>query len=204
MTGFLITLLILLCTALMLWGAFVVYSRITADKVLQNGRQKKSFLFNYLSLRFSRLSVIRDVSLVVKNNANSGGKYISNIGLVFVNQGGLFIIDSVQGSGFIDINERSQWHRIINDNYYTFDDPIEKNIHKVKEVKWFLRSEGVENVPVHSLVVFTGKRIKFSKKLRGLITVDELAPYLVDLNKDRFLSQKEIRDVVKLIKSKQG
>ena len=88
-------------------------------------------------------------------------------------------------------------------NIDSFDDPVVKNTQKVKEVKWFLRNEGVENVPVHSVVVFTGKRIRFSKHIRGLITADELASYLVDLNKDRFLSHKEIREVVKLIKTKQ-
>ena len=203
MAKFFIAIGIILCIVFMLWVAFVIYSRITANKIVQNGRRKRNFIFNYLCLRFSRINTIKDVSLIVKNNATGGGRYVSDIGLVFVNQGGLFVIDTVAGSGYIDITDGGTWHRIINDKYYSFDDPVVKNTQKVKEVKWFLRNEGVENVPVHSVVVFTGKRIRFSKHIRGLITADELASYLVDLNKDRFLSHKEIREVVKLIKTKQ-
>ena len=203
MESFFSTIGILLLVAVVLSIIWIVYSRITARKIMQKGRNKSNFTFNYLSLRFSRLNTINDVKLIVRNPNVVGGRSVSDIGLVFVNRGGIFVIESVRGSGFVDINEGGKWNRIINDKFNTFDDPFIKNTQRVKDMKTFLRDEGVENIPVHNIVVFTGRTVKFSKRLNGLITANDLTPFMIDLNKDRFLSHKEIRDVVKLIKSKQ-
>ena len=203
MEKFFIALGAVLCLSLFIWVAWVVYSRIIASKLLQNGRSKKNFAFSYLSLRFSRLNTMRDVKLMVRNRTAANGRYVSEIGLVFVNRGGIFVIDPNPGSGFVDVNEGGKWSRIINERMYTFDDPFIKNTQRVKDLKRFLRDEGVENVPVHNIVLFTGKRLKFSKRLNGLITADQLTPFMIDLNKDRYLSGKEIREIVRLIKSKQ-
>ena len=202
MESFFSTIGILLLVAVVLSIIWIVYSRITARKIMQKGRNKSNFTFNYLSLRFSRLNTINDVKLIVRNPNVVGGRSVSDIGLV-VNRGGIFVIESVRGSGFVDINEGGKWNRIINDKFNTFDDPFIKNTQRVKDMKTFLRDEGVENIPVHNIVVFTGRTVKFSKRLNGLITANDLTPFMIDLNKDRFLSHKEIRDVVKLIKSKQ-
>ena len=203
MGKFFMTVGVILFVVFVLSVIWIIYSRITAKKIMQNGRNKNSFAFSYLSLRFSRLNTMKDVKLIVRNPKAVGGRYVSDIGLVYVNRGGIFVIESVRGSGFVDINEGGKWNRIINDKLYTFDDPFIKNTQRVKDMKTFLRDEGVENIPVHNIVLFTGRTVKFSKHLNGLITANDLTPFMIDLNKDRFLSYKEIRDVVKLIKSKQ-
>ncbi len=202
MGKFFITVGIILYIIFMIWLIWVIYSRITARKIMREGRNKKNFAFNYLSTRFSRLNTIKSVKLLIKNPAVQGGKYIADVGLVFVNKGGIMIVDTVPGSGFIDITEGGQWNRIINDKYYTFDDPFIRSKENVKSMKSFLRSEGVENIPVHDVVLFSGKRVKFSKRLNGLITASELAPFMIDVNKDKFLTYGEIREVVKLLKQK--
>ncbi len=202
MGKFFIILGILAFIFIALWIAWIVYSRITAGKILKYGRNKKSFAFNYLSMRFSRLNVLRDVNLLItEKNIPDGGKIV-HFGLIFVNRGGIFIIESVPGSGFVDIKEGGEWRRTINDKQYTFEDPFIANNQRVTAMKIFLRNEHFDNIPVHSIVLFTGKRVKFSKRVTGLITADELAPFMVDLNKDRFLFRSEIRSVVKIIKSK--
>lgn len=179
--------------------AWKVYSRILSRKILKEGRNKKTFVFNYLSTRFSRLNTMRNVNLLVKDMSTPSGKSVENIGLVFVNRGGVVVINTVAGSGYVEVNERGKWNRIINDRYYSFDDPFLQNARGVKKMKQFLRDEEIVNVPVHNVVVFTG-RVKFSKRIHGLITADELTEYIVDLNKYRILSKSEIKDVVKLIK----
>ncbi len=201
MGKFFITVGIILYIIFMLWVIWVIYSRITARKIMREGRNKKSFAYNYLSTRFSRINIIRNVKLLI-TGSSSRGSYIADIGLVFVNRGGILIIDSIPGAGYIDITEGGQWNRIINDKYYSFDDPFLQSRQKQKAMKKFLRKEGVENIPVHNVVLFTGKRVKFSKRINGLVTANELAPFMKDVNRDRFLSAKEIREVVRLLKQK--
>ncbi len=203
MFEFFITLVIIGCIALVLWGAWNIYSGMLASKIMQNGRNKKNFTYNYLSVRFSRLNTMKNVRLEVRNRDAENGRYVSDIGLVFVNRGGVFIIDQNAGSGFIDVNQGGKWSRVINDKYFAFDDPFIKNTVRVKDMKTFLHDEGVDNVPIHNIVLFTGRRVKFSKRLNGLINADELTPFMIDLNKDKFLTGGEIRKIVKLIKSKQ-
>lgn len=202
MGKFFITVGIILYIILMLWVIWVIYSRITARRILREGRRKKNFTFNYLSTRFSRLNTMKDVKLFVENPSSSGGRFVADIGLVFVNKGGIVLIDTIPGSGLIDIKEGGQWNRIFNNRYYPFDDPFKKSKEKARVMKMFLRNEGVENVPVNHIVLFSGKRVSFSKRLGGLITVNDLVPYIKDVNTDKYLTTKDIREVVRLIKQK--
>lgn len=202
MVKFFITVGIIAYVAFMLWVIWVLYSRITARKLMRNGRNKKSFAFSYLSTRFSRMNTLRDVKLLINDPKGQNKKYVADIGLVFVNKGGIMIVDTVPGSGYIDITEGGQWNRLINDKYYTFDDPFLRSKRNVSAMKTFLRNEGVENVPVHSVVLFSGKRVRFSKRISGLVTADNLVSYIKDVNKDKFLTYSEIRSVVKLLKQK--
>ena len=202
MVKFLITVGIIAYVAFMLWVIWVLYSRITARKIMRNGRNKKSFAFSYLSTRFSRVNTLRDVKLLINDPKSQNRRYVADIGLVFVNKGGIMIVDTVPGSGYIDITEGGQWNRLINDKYYTFDDPFIRSKRNVSAMKTFLRNEGVENVPVHSVVLFSGKRVRFSKRINGLVTADNLVSYIKDVNKDKFLTNGEIRSVVKLLKQK--
>ena len=200
MKEFFVTVGIIAFIVIVLVVIWNVYSRMLSKKIMKEGRNKKNFTFNYLSTRFSRLNTIKNVNLVVKDSSAQSGKSVADIGLVFVNRGGIFVIDTVPGSGYIEVNERSEWNRVINDKSYTFEDPIIKNGYRAKKMKQFLRDEEIVNIPVHNLVVFSGKRVKFSKRLNGLITADELTEYMIDLNKYRIMSKSEIRDVIKLIK----
>ena len=202
MVKFFITVGIILYIIFMVWLIWVIYSRITARKIMREGRNKKNFAFSYLSTRFSRLNTIRNVKLLIESFPERRGKYIADLGLVFVNKGGIMIITTVPGSGFIDITEGGMWNRIVNDKFYSFEDPFIRSKENVKSMKFFLRNEGVENIPVHDVVIFSGKRVKFSKRLNGLITANEIAPFMSDVNKDKFLTSKEIRAVVKLLKQK--
>lgn len=203
MEKYLITFLVIGVIALMLWAMWVIYSRITANKLMRSGRNKKSFAFCYLSTRFSRLNTLKNVSVSVKDRKADGGRLFADIGVVFVNRGGIFIVDSIYGSGHVDVQEGGQWCRTINDKQYFFDDPLTLNDQKVRYMKMFLRDMHFENIPVHGIVLFTGKRVKFSKRVYGLLTAPELAPFLADSNKDLILRKSEIRKVVKLIKSEQ-
>lgn len=202
MGKFFLVLGVIICISFMLWLAFVLYSRITAKKIMNECRNKKSFTFNFLSMRFSRINVLKNVNLLIDAPAIVNGRYIADIGLVFVNKGGIIIIDTIPGSGFVEVNEGGQWSRSVNDKCHTFEDPFNKGRHKVKAMKMFLRSEGVENVPVNYVVLFSGKRVKFSKRLNGLITAEGLVPYVKDVNMDKYLTYREIRSVVRLLREK--
>ena len=194
---------ILAVICLLLWAMWIIYSRITANRIMREGRNKKNFAFNYLSMRFSRLNTMKNVRLLVEDPSVQGGRYVSDVGTVFVNRGGVFVIESVYGSGFVDVDEGRKWSRTNIDRQYTFDDPLALNLSRVIALKTFLKNMNVYNVPVHNVVLFTGNRVKFSKRINGLVTASELAAYLSDANMDRHLNNQDIRKIVKLIKSNQ-
>ena len=202
MVRFLITVGIIAFVALILWVIWVIYSRITAKNIFNNSRGKKSFAFNYLSVRFGRNRTLRDVKLPIRNPAAKNGVSLVDIGLIFLNRGGIFVIKVVPGSGYIDNANGDVWTRTFNDKFYQFSDPFAQNLIGVKAVKALLRSEHIDNIPIHNIVLFTGRKVKFARRLNGLITADELTPFMIDLNKDRFLNGKEIRNTVKLLKKK--
>lgn len=194
---------ILAVICLLLWAMWIIYSRITANRIMREGRNKKNFAFNYLSMRFSRLNTMKNVRLLVEDPSVQGGRYVSDVGTVFVNRGGVFVIESVYGSGFVDVDEGRKWSRTNIDRQYTFDDPLALNLSRVIALKTFLKNMNVYNVPVHNVVLFTGNRVKFSKRINGLVTASELSAYLSDANMDRHLNNQDIRKIVKLIKSNQ-
>lgn len=202
MQKFFITCIVIAIIFLLMYAIWVVYSRITANRIMRESRNKKNFTYNYLSMRFSRLNTMKNVRLLIKDRF-TGAERAAKIGTVFVNRGGIFVIETVYGSGFIEVEEGGKWSRFINDKQYAFDDPLKVNSKRAKAMKDFLKSQDVDNIPVHNVVVFTGKRIDFSKKINGLVTAPELPGYLTDANMDRYLNRLEIRKVVKLIKSKQ-
>ncbi len=202
MGKYLITIGIIAYIAVMLWVIWVVYSRITAKKILNNSRRKKSFAFSYLSVRFGRNKTLRNITLPVANPSAKSGVSLVNIGLVFLNKGGVFVINVIPGSGFVENVRGSVWTRTFNDKQYQFNDPFVQNEVGVKAIKSLLRREHIDNVPIHNIVLFTGKKVKFARRFNGLITVDELTPFMIDLNKDRFLMGSEIRRIVRLLNKK--
>ena len=194
---------VILFISLLLWAMWVIYSRISANRIMRDGRNKKNFAYNYLSLRFSRLNTMKNIRLLIKDRSSICGKYVADIGTVFVNRGGVFIIDTVYGSGFVDVEENGTWCRTLNEKKITFEDPFIANSNKVKSMKTFLKNEKVDSVPVTGIVLFTGKRVKFSKRMNGLLTAPELPLFLSDANMDMYSNNSEIRKIVKLIKNKQ-
>ena len=202
MVKVLIILGIVAVVALILWVIWVVYSRITAKNILNNSRGKKSFAFSYLSLRFGRRRTLKNVKFPIRNPASKNGVSLVDIGVIFLNRGGIFVINVVPGSGYVDNANGEVWTRTFNDKFYQFPDPFAQNIIGVKAVKALLRSEHIDNIPIHNIVLFTGRKVKFARRLNGLITADELTPFMIDLNKDRFLKGSEIRSMVKLLNRK--
>lgn len=202
MVKFFIALGIIAFIALMLYLTWIVYSRLTARKIMRDGRRKKNFVYNYLSVRFGRNKVLRNISLPVSNPARPNGKYFVTAELIFLNRGGLFVINVVPGSGYVENISGGTWIRHLNDRQYQFVDPFVQNGVYIRAIKNLLRAERLENIPVHNIVLFTGRKVKFARQMNGLITLDDLTPFMVDLNKDRFLSGGEIRKIVKVLKNK--
>lgn len=203
MVKFLIALGIIAFIAVMLYLVWIVYSRLTAKKIMRDGRKKKNFVYNYLSVRFGRNRALRNVSLPVSDPSGQNGRYLVTSELIFLNRGGLFVIKVIPGSGYVENVSGGTWSRYFNDRQYQFVDPFVQNGVCIRAIKQLFRAQRLENVPVHNIVLFTGRKVKFARQMNGLITIDDLTPFMIDLNKDRFLSPREIRMIIKIIKSKQ-
>ena len=190
--------------AFIVFGFYVfllIYSRIKAAKVLRNYRNHRYFGFGYLSLRFSRRRTLKNVRLFSYDYINQGKKLV-NVELVFVNKGGVFVIKQVRGEGYVEIRPGGVWTRTLNDRSVSFPDPQKANESAHDAIYQLLQEEHITNVPVHNIVLFTGRKVKFSRQVNGVINANDLTPYLIELNKDRFLVGSEMRKIVRTINKK--
>lgn len=187
--------------AAILYLVFYIWSRMQSVKILRNYRNHRNFGFGYLSLRFSRRRTLKNVRLFSYDYVNQGKKLV-NVELLFVNKGGVFVIKQVPGDGYVEIRNDGPWRRTLNDRTFTFPDPQKANENAYEAIRQLLREEHVNNVPVYNIVLFTGRKVKFSKQVNGVINADDLTPFFIEYNKDRFLVGSEMRKIVRTINKK--
>jgi len=123
--------------------------------------------------------------------------------IIFVCKGGICVIEVKGIKGFIENPIKGDWNQFYNNNVFMFQNPFEQNVSHIKAVKNILIREELPNIPVHNIVVFTDKRVKFKFREDMLLKADKLLPFLHDLNKNRFVSRQEITNVVKIIRKYQ-
>jgi len=72
----------------------------------------------------------------------------------------------------------------------------EKNV--IASLNAVIRKYHISNIPLHDVIVFPGMsdNIKFKYHEDNIHTLDTLIPHLRDINKERFMSGSEIRQVV--------
>ncbi len=184
-----------------LYLVLYIWSRMQSVKILRNYRNHRNFGFGYLSLRFSRRRTLKNVRLFSYDYVNQGKKLV-NVELLFVNKGGVFVIKQVPGDGYVEIRNDGPWKRTLNDRTFTFPDPQKANENAYEAIRQLLREEHVNNVPVYNIVLFTGRKVKFSKQVNGVINADDLTPFFIEYNKDRFLVGSEMRKIIRTVQKK--
>lgn len=170
----------------------------TTEKLLNNGKRDGNFVYNLLRTYFSRGHIFKRV--LIPSLPSKGNAAALPTDIILVERGGIFVIKTINASGAIDNSNPASWFIHNSKGVYEIPNPFEKNHLTLRSIKEILRREKIYNIPLHSVVVFTGRKVVFKKRFEKLLTAERLVPVLSDMNKNKFLSQNEISGVILAIK----
>lgn len=177
-----------------------VKAKIDTDKMIAHAKRSEGLVYELLKINFGSNCLFRNVYLpynIAKNSQRPSPT--AEIDLIIVMRGGVAIIEVKGMKGYINNPFRGEWHQLYRDHSLAFQNPFEQNEKHVNVVKNIMRQEQIFSVPIHNVVVFTERDVKFKYREEQLLTAETLIPYMKDLNKNRFMSRSEIKHTLKAI-----
>ena len=189
-----ILLVILVIAVIIHW----IRTRAKTEKLLGSGNRGGNFVYDLLRTSFSKSRLIRRA--VLPEFLPDGSVRRAPCDLILVERGGVFVIRVRNISGAVDNPPCAEWYVKTPQGVITIPNPFDQNKPGVRAVKEILRRENVFNVPIYSLVVFTGKRVVFRNRSEKLTTAETVLDTLRDFNRNRFLNQNEISSAIGAIK----
>ena len=199
LAGFLIG-LTLVCFALAVLTILIVIInskkvKSNIEKLLSSNERGNDFVYRLLRTTFPASKILRQAVLPLDN----GQRAVAD--LILVDCGGVFIIRVKNFPGKVDNSNRSVWTVENSKGVGEFPNPFEQNRYALSAVDAILKREKLYNVPKHNVVVFSQKRTAFKIRSEKLTTADNLIETLNDINKNRFLTGKEVNATLAAIKS---
>ena len=199
LAGFLIG-LTLVCFALAVLTVIVIIiksNKIKSNigKLLSTNERGGDFVYRLLRTTFPASKILRSAVLPLDN----GQRAVADI--ILVDCGGVFVIRVKNFPGKIDNSNRSVWTVENSKGIGEFPNPFEQNRYALSAVDAILKREKLYNVPKHNVVVFSQKRTVFKIRSEKLTTADNLIETLNDINRNRFLTGKEVSETLTAIKS---
>ncbi len=130
----------------------------------------------------------------------SEAKKYAEIDHLVVTRSGICVIEVKSHNGSIRCPDEKYWWQTYNDKKISFYNPLWQNKMHTRIVGELLRSEGQYNVPIYSVVVFTSRRVTFSKNYDNVIRTEKLVDYVKKNGKKNALSTSQTRRVRDIIK----
>lgn len=192
-----LTLFCLALVVLTILALWINSKRIKSNIVRQLSSNDRSgdFVYRLLKTSYPASRILRQAVLPL----DDGSRAMAD--LVLVDNGGVFIIRIKNFPGKIDNSNRATWTVENSKGVGEFPNPFEQNRYALSAVDSILKREKLYNVPKHNVVVFSQKRTVFKIRSEKLVTADNLIETLNDINKNRFLTGKEVNAALTAIKS---
>ncbi len=192
-----LTIVCFVLVILTLFALWINSKRVKANiaKLLSSNERNGDFIYRLLKTTFPASKILRQAVLPLDN----GQRAMAD--LVLVDCGGVFIIRVRNFPGKIDNSNRATWTVENSKGVGEFPNPFEQNRYALSAVDSILKRENLYNVPKHNVVVFSQKRTVFKIRSEKLTTADNLLETLNDINKNRFLTGKEVNAALTAIKS---
>ncbi len=189
-----------ICAALVVFillFLFVNSRRIKSSiaKLLASNERNSDFIYRLLRTSFPASKILRQAVLPL----DGGQRAMADI--ILVDSGGVFVIRIKGFPGRIDNSNRSVWTVENSKGIGEFPNPFEQNRYALSAIDGILKRESLYNVPKHNVVVFSNKRVAFRIRSEKLTTAETLIETINDLNRNRFLTGKEINATLNAIKS---
>ena len=150
---------------------------------------------------FRTLQYIRSENIILKNVELSDVVYRTELDAVVITPGVVTIVEVKNIAKNIFIDENGDYYRT--GEYLRWDCNIAQNMSLKEELlKKVLVGNGIEDVQIRSIVVFTDNRIEVQNKYPKIRTcfVSQLA-YIIDgFRSNTYISEKEMEHIAELIK----
>ena len=172
--------------------------RAMAEKLLRNGKRDGDFVYNLLKTSFPSGRLFKQTALPYFQPDGTAKRIPCD--LLLVDQGGVFVIRVKNMAGAVDNSDKQVWTVKNQSGIFEMRNPFEQNIHSLKAVETILKREGVYNVPLYNLVVFSGKKVAFRVRSEKLLTAERLIETIRDMNRNKFLNAGEMAATVGAIR----
>ena len=190
-----VCLALVVLTIIALW---INSKRVKANvsKLLSSNERGADFVYRLLRTSFPASKILRQAILPLDN----GQRAMAD--LILVDNGGVFVIRVKNFPGKVDNSNRATWTVENSKGVGEFPNPFEQNRYALSAIDGILKREKLYNVPKHNVVVFSQRRTAFKIRSEKLTTADNLIEMLKDVNKNRFLTGKEVTAALTAIKSR--
>ena len=150
---------------------------------------------------YKSLQTIRIKHKLLKNIELKVGEHKSELDFIVITNSGVYIIEVKNTSKDIVIDEKGNYLRVTNHGTLSFD----KNIgEKMNDKEFLLRetlaSAGIDDVSIHSLVVFTNSNIQVTNNYKYITEcfLSQL-PHIINNNKGAMIDDKKMNKLEKAI-----
>ena len=189
------TFFIILAVILVLFGAvFFVRGFLKAQKknaLLSRNRLDRKTIFEYLRTEFSEKNVFCGYLFPFPKNKQGFVSRYAPIDAVVITAGGVAVIDIQNFDAQIDSASADRWVIRRGDQITEIASPVRQNEVYKKVINDLLRARGIHNVPVYSIVVYTGNA-DFTVPYDNLVSAREMIGLLSALHTERILTVSDL------------
>ena len=136
-------------------------------KVLRYGEKAEKEVAEYLKRNFPK-------SLLINNLYLEKGNAVTQIDHILLCPFGVFVIETKSHNGTRRTGGR-EWVQLWGEKVVHFHSPILQNKIHCRIVESILNAKRRKPLPVYGLVVFTSRKVSFTKRPEGILRLSELA-----------------------------
>lgn len=157
--------------ALLILLLFRIRKEIRRNRIRHFGDRAEEAVAEYIEKEFPGACLMNNVFLKTE-------RATTQIDHILLCKWGVFVIETKSHNGKINIEDR-RWVQIYKDKVVRFHSPIKQNESHVRAlVRVLSRSRSLGKIPVKGIVVFTSKKVHFSKRCPGVIRLEELSHFI--------------------------
>ena len=185
---------------------FKIHKEAKHRKIRHFGDYAEKKVSETIAREFPGAVLMNNVFLKNKNG-------ITQIDHILICKWGIFVIETKSHNGIIN-TEKKEWVQIYGDKVVHFHSPLLQNeIHRKAVQKVLQKNRATNRTEVKGIVVFTSKKVRFTKRQNGVIRLEDLALYIKSGGKTirhrgpitapsgmRYLTRQKIQTIEKAIR----
>lgn len=150
---------------------YKLHKEAVRQKIRHFGDRAEEAVREYLETEFPSAEMFHNVFLKTKNGS-------TQVDHILISKWGLFVIETKSHNGKINVGKR-EWVQIYGEKVVRFHSPVLQNESHQRALKNILKNHrSLRKIPIYGLVVFTSKKVSFSKRVTGVLRLEEVAPYI--------------------------